>query len=57
MNGFYEIALHTVVMVWFWWILLLTAFEIFSVVKDVTKLISKHSKSHKKTTENKKNDI
>lgn len=57
MNGLYEIALHTVVMVWFWWILLLTAFGIFSVVKDVTKLIRKHSKNHKKTTENKKNDI
>lgn len=57
MNGFYEIALHTVVMVWFWWILLLTAFGIFSAVKDVTKLIRKHSKSHKKTTENKKTDI
>lgn len=57
MNGFYEIALHTVVMVWFWWILLLAAFGIFSVVKEVTKLIRKHSKSHKKTTENEKNDI
>lgn len=49
MNGFYEIALHTVVLVWFWWILILTVLSIVSNIRDIIKLIRKHIKKHEES--------
>lgn len=49
MNEFYEIALHTVVLVWFWWILILTVLSIISNIKDIIKLIRKRIKKHEES--------
>lgn len=57
MNGLYEFALETVVMVWFCVVLVFFALGIYLTVKDVIKLTRKIIGKLKKTTGSKEENI
>lgn len=48
MNGLYELAEQTVVMVWFCWIITFTFWGLIYIVKDVIKRIRNRKRKDKK---------